>query len=289
MPIGCGKISSALCKGYAGASFPYCPKKILVSRRNEEKSAALAAQYPSLVAIEDDNAQLVEQSDIIFVGLLPGVAREILPTLQFTSKVVISMMAAVPYEETLSIMRIGRDRLVRTVPLPSSARRCGPILCYPPNPALEEVLRVVGTPIVFDSEDEMKTAICVTGQISPFFELMRVTEDWIIRNGKKHHLAGAASLFSMICIGVNPDRAHPFIASFYSSLAQGAELSEESFAGRLFLHSFLIVIDQLCTELCHEAATPGGLNEQSISGLRAGTHYTEVEQSLSALLKRLKG
>lgn len=92
-------------------------------------------------------------------------------------------MAAVNYEEVLSLVKLPKEQVIRTVPLPSSARRCGPILSYPACVQLESILKIVGTPIVFDSEDEMKTAICVTGHISPFYELMRVTEDWIIKNG----------------------------------------------------------------------------------------------------------
>jgi pyrroline-5-carboxylate reductase len=73
--LGCGKISSCMVKGYASAPAPQRPKRILVSIRSEEKSAALAAEFPDLVTVCANN-DLVEGSDIVFIGLLPPVARE---------------------------------------------------------------------------------------------------------------------------------------------------------------------------------------------------------------------
>eukprot|EP01032_Pedospumella_encystans_P020218 gene20218-22972_t len=91
--LGCGKISSAVCRGYAGASGASRPKKILVSLRSEEKSKALQAAFPELVFVYASSEDIVKEADVIFIGLLPGVAREVLPTLPFDeSKLVISMM-----------------------------------------------------------------------------------------------------------------------------------------------------------------------------------------------------
>lgn len=67
----------------------------------------------------------------------------------------------------------------------------------------------------------------MTGHISPFYELLRVTQQFLVSSG------------------VTEESSKSYVAAFYSSLAQGAEVSPESFAA-----------------LCEEAATPGGLNEQ---------------------------
>lgn len=182
--LGCGKISSAVCRGFAGASGVNRPKKILVSQRSEEKSKALQAAFPELVFVYSSSEDIVKEADIIFIGLLPGVAREVLPTLPFDdSKLVISMMAAVDYEETVQLVRVSAARLVRTVPLPSAANRTGPVLVYPPSPEHEAVLRVVSTPVVCQEESNMKPMIAVTGHISSFFELMATSQKFIVDNG----------------------------------------------------------------------------------------------------------
>lgn len=183
--LGCGKISSAVCRGYAGASGIHRPKKILVSLRSEEKSKLLQAAYPELVFVLASSEDLVREADIIFVGLLPGVAREILPTLPFDdSKLVISMMAAVDYEETVQLTKVSAARLVRTVPLPSAANRSGPVLMYPPSAIHESVLSIVSTPVVCTAESNMKPMVSVTGHISSFFELMNTSQAFIVDQGE---------------------------------------------------------------------------------------------------------
>jgi pyrroline-5-carboxylate reductase len=183
--LGCGKISSAVCRGYAGASGNARPKKILVSLRNEAKSSALKEAFPDLVHVVESNEDLVAEADVVFIGLLPAVARELLPTLPFTAeKLVISMMAAVDLQETLTLTKMPADRLVRTVPLPSAANRSGPVLVHPPNATIEAILSIVSTPAVCTLESHMKPMIAVTGHISSFFELMKTSQEFVVEQGK---------------------------------------------------------------------------------------------------------
>jgi len=258
--VGTGKISSCLVRGFAGAGAPSRPRRILVSPRNEDKARALASEFPGLVEIARDNAQVVSESDVVFIGLLPAVARSELPTLPFGGaeggKLVVSMMAAVDIEEMKSLTGVPADRIVRTVPLPSSARREGPILVHPKLPRFDELLSVVGTPVGCATEEEMKPLICLTGHISSFFELMRTTQAF------------------MESEGVDEATARLYVSSFYSSLARATELSHESLA-----------------DMAVEARTPGGINEQCMRILAAPSsqHFSMQQQSLAAILRRLRG
>lgn len=186
--LGCGKISSALCRGYTTTTTHDKPKRILVSKRSIDKSQALVTEFPDLVEICDDNADIVARADIIFIGLLPGVARETLPTLAFRdNQLLISMMAAVDYEETVKLLSnhsCSRRRIVRTVPLPSSQRQTGPILLFPRQEEVISILSIVGTPIICKNEDEMKPMISITGHISSFYELMRTSEEFLVNQGE---------------------------------------------------------------------------------------------------------
>jgi len=72
------------------------PSHVYVSSRSAEKSAALQAKYPTVISIESDNQRIIDQCEIIFVGLLPDVAREILPRLKIGRQhFLISMMATI--------------------------------------------------------------------------------------------------------------------------------------------------------------------------------------------------
>lgn len=251
--LGTGKIGSAVARGFARCDPP--PKKIYVSPRSKDKADALLAEFPDIVCIVE-NEDVVKEADVIFWGLLPGIARDLLPNMPFREdQFIISMMAAIDYEETKSLAGIiPSSNIVRTVPLPSAAKRSGPILMHPPNTKAENILNNVGTCVSCKNEAEMKPMICQTGHISSFFELQRVSEEFMLKNG------------------VEASTAKAFVASFYASLASAAANTDDSFA-----------------ELRDEAATPGGLNEQSVNMLVGSEHYKLHDQSMQAILDRLNG
>lgn len=253
--LGCGKISNAVARGFIGAPGSQRPRKIIVSPRNAEKAAALKAAFPDMVEIASSNEAVVEGSNFIFIGLVPEVARAVLPNMPFTPEhYLISMMAAVNYDEVVSLARVDSCRIIKTVPLPGAARRSGPILSFPPNTYLEAILNNVGTAVPCTEEKDMKPLISITGHISPFFELMNVTQQWVVDQG------------------LSPESARLYISAFYAGLASSAAMSTDSFA-----------------EMVEEAATPGGLNEQTTAFLRGTEHYNLHKQSLDAVLNRLKG
>jgi pyrroline-5-carboxylate reductase len=156
----------------------------VVSPRNQEKSIALHADYPDIIEIAESNEAVVANSTIVFIGLLPEVARAVLPTLPFTDNhKIVSMMAAVNYDEVVSLCRAKPENVVKIVPLPAAARRSGPILFHPPHTYLEKIVGVVGVPAAVEHESDMKPLISVTGHISAFYQLMGTTQDWIVDQG----------------------------------------------------------------------------------------------------------
>ena len=258
--VGTGKISSCVVRGYCTMPTSNRPKKVLLSPRNADKASILKAEFPDIVEISTCNDDVVSGSDVVFIGLLPKVARDVLPTLPFggkdSKKLVISMMAAIMIEELRSLVDVPIDQIIRTVPLPSSARREGPILSHPQNDACEEVLRAVGTPVACKLETEMTPLVCLTGHISPFFELMRTTETFMTDQG------------------VSPQEARQYVSSFYSALANATveNVGKESLE-----------------EMTEEAATPGGINEQALEYLQGTDHFELQTASLNKIMLRLQG
>lgn len=174
--LGCGKISSAMATGFSTATV--IPSQIFVTKRSVEKSTALKERFPDVITVCDENATVVSSSAVVFIGLLPGVAREQLPLLNFTGKTVISTMAAVDYSELVTMVSAHGTPIsvTKIVPLPSSAHHVGPILSYSPpetcNAAeVATLLKFIGTPVSTRLESEMKPLISITGHISSFYEL----------------------------------------------------------------------------------------------------------------------
>jgi len=109
--LGCGKISCCLVRGLASyhqaqnSEDNLTISSIIVSPRSTSKSSMLSSEYPGLVGVGRDNQEVVDQADVILIGLLPQVAQEILPTLAFPSdKTIISMMATVPLDTLCALL-----------------------------------------------------------------------------------------------------------------------------------------------------------------------------------------
>jgi pyrroline-5-carboxylate reductase len=58
----------------------------VISPRNEEKAAILKADFPDIIEIASSNDDVVRKSNVIFIGLLPAAAAEILPKLIFSEE-----------------------------------------------------------------------------------------------------------------------------------------------------------------------------------------------------------
>ncbi|ETV79130.1 hypothetical protein, variant [Aphanomyces astaci] len=161
--LGTGKIGSAVMSGYCtpvADKSTWVPRHIYVSPRGADKAKALHARFPNHVTIAPTNQAVIDHSNIIFIGLLPDVARQELPLLNFPQNVtIVSMMATIPYQELLDLLRLPRSQVVRTIPLPSSSRRTGPILAYPPHPFVRELLQQIGTPVMVNEEKEVTTLV----------------------------------------------------------------------------------------------------------------------------------
>jgi pyrroline-5-carboxylate reductase len=80
--LGCGTIAAAIATGLATQNKIQLAS-IAVTRRSESKSKALQESFPNLVTIHEDNQEIVDQSDVVFVCVLPKYASQVLQDLQF--------------------------------------------------------------------------------------------------------------------------------------------------------------------------------------------------------------
>ena len=81
--IGCGTIAAAIATGLATVEGEPLVESLSISRRSKAKSEALKARFPDLVTVYDDNQDILDQADIIFITVLPQQASEILQSLKF--------------------------------------------------------------------------------------------------------------------------------------------------------------------------------------------------------------
>jgi pyrroline-5-carboxylate reductase len=249
--IGTGEITVAMVRGFCSGEPGL--ERIIVSPRNAEKAAALAAAFPT-VKVACDNQAVVTASDWLVLALLPPVAEEVLASLQFSpDHNVVSVIAGLPLARVTELVAPAQV-LAQVLPLPPAARKLGPVGICPPNDAVTQLFARIGTPVEVAREADFEAFWTVTSLMAPYYGLL-------------HH--GAAWLVDK---GVPPDAAGRYVGSMFHALAENArQAGTEGFA-----------------RLTQSSQTPGGLNEQTYRTLSDAGIYSHIDQALDAVLARLR-
>jgi len=91
--IGTGKIASSVITGVCTSKISF--QKILISRRNKNIAQKLKKRFRK-VCIANNNQEIVDKCNWIFLAVTPEVAKRILPKLKFRSnQKVISFIATI--------------------------------------------------------------------------------------------------------------------------------------------------------------------------------------------------
>ena len=250
--IGVGTMNSAIVRGLC--TLPAPPERLVLSPRNAEKAAALAAEFPSLVSVAATNQAVVDAADVVFVGTLPAATEEVLRALKFrASQTVVSLVSTAPLA-TLQECAAPCETVVRAIPLPPVARHVGATIMTPANAGVAEIFDALGTAVVVDSEPLMKKMMCVTGLMGQFYAQQRRTQAFLVAQGVEP--AAAAKYVGAIFHSISYDSAAAGVGTF--------------------------------DELVHEQ-TPGGINEQVVRELTEAGAYRALDDTLDGILARIEG
>jgi pyrroline-5-carboxylate reductase len=178
--IGTGTLAQAVIGGlqttHAGRM------QILLSPRSESVSRALAAAYPNVRRAES-SVEVVEQSDILFLGMRPNQLDEAVASLPFREDhIVVSFLAGASIEKVLAAVHPVRH-VVRVNPLPPIRFGKGPVVQYPANPLIEELFAGIGDLIVVDKESDLHAIGIVSALMSSHYELQNRQIGWLMAEG----------------------------------------------------------------------------------------------------------
>ncbi len=248
--IGTGKIASSVITGICNSKISF--KKILVSPRNRNIAQKLKRKFRK-VSIAKNNQEIVNSCNWVFLAVTPKVGKKIIPTLKFRSnQKVISFIATINLTQLKKA--IGRKvKIVRAIPLPPISLRKGPVPICPPDKQIKSFFNKLGTTIEIKNEKSSKNFWATSGMMAPFYELLKVLSDWLVKRGIKRN------------------EAQKYITSLFVALSEDSVINSKK-------HLKYLV---------SESQTPGGLNEQGVKELRKSGFYKSLEKSLNSILKRL--
>ena len=248
--IGTGNITVAVVKGICTSNISY--KKILISPRNKKKAVSLKKKFKKVV-IAKNNQEIVDKCNWVFLAVTPKVGEKILPKLSFKSnQKIISFISTINLAQLKKIVK-KRIKIVRAIPLPPISLGKGPVPICPPDEQIKKFFNQIGTTVEIRSEKSSKNFWVTSGMMAPFYEILKVLSDWLVKKGIKRN------------------EAQKYITSLFVALSEDSVVNSKK-------HLKYLV---------SESQTPGGLNEQGVKELRRSGFYKSLEKSLNSILKRL--
>lgn len=249
--IGTGVITEAMITGFMSSDAPIAD--IYVSRRGETTSARLAKAYPS-VTVCDDNQEIADRVEILFLAIRPQVAREVLAELNVhDNQQVVSLIAGAPTEAVRGWL--GTDAMVmRAIPLPAVTRRCGVTALYPPSDIVAELFAELGTAVSAETVEEFDTYAVASALMGTYFGVLDTAASWMTQHGAAE------------------DRARSYLTSLFLGLARTAAAENQ----RDF------------TALQEGHSTPGGLNQQLFEVFRDKGGLRALELGFSSVHDRAR-
>jgi len=247
--IGTGNIVSDVITGMNVSNIRY--KKIIISPRNQKKAKQLKKKFKK-ITIAKNNQSVINESDWVFLGVLPKVGDKILPKLEFRNKqIIVSFMSTTNHSKLKKLIR-AKSIIIRAIPMPPIRLGKGPVAIFPPNRKVKSFFDKIGQTIEIKNEKLSKNFWAISGTMASFYELLNVLSNWLIR--KK----------------TNKSDAQKYVTSLYSALAELALLNSSK------------PLKNLVNE-----QTPGGLNWQGVNELKKLGYYRLLEKSLKKIYKRL--
>ncbi len=248
--IGTGKITLSVVTGICTSKISF--QKILVSPRNRNIAQKLKKRFRK-VSIGKTNQEIVDKCNWVFLAVTPKVGEKILPKLNFrANQKIISFISTINLAQLKKIVK-KRAKIVRAIPLPPISLGKGPVPICPPDNQVKNFFNKIGTTVEIRSEKLSKNFWATSGMMAPFYEMLKVLSDWLVKKGIKRN------------------EAQKYITSLFVAL------SEDSVANSKKHLKYLV----------SESQTPGGLNEQGVKELRRSGFYKSLEKSLNSILKRL--
>ena len=248
--IGTGKIASSVIRGIKKKKISFT--KILISPRNKSTANSLRKKFKR-VYIAKNNQQIVDNCNWVFLSITPTVGKKIIQELKFKSnQTIISFISTITLAQLKNAVKV-KAKIIRAIPLPPISLKKGPIPIYPPNKKVKEFFNKIGTTVEIKNEKSSINFWATSGMMAPFYELLRIMTDWLVKRGIKR------------------DDAQKYITSLFLALSEDAAVNSK----------------KDLKYLVKESQTPKGLNEQGVRELTKSGFYKKLEKTLNSLHKRL--
>ena len=248
--IGSGKIASSVITGICTSKISFT--KILISPRNKSTAQKLKKKFKKII-IAKDNQQIINSCNWVFLAVIPTVGEKIIKELKFRSnQTIISFISTITLAQLKNAIKV-KAKIIRAIPLPPISLKKGPVPICPPNKKVKDFFNKIGTTVEIKNEKSSINFWATSGMMAPFYELLSVMTNWLVKRGVKRN------------------NAQKYIISLFLALSEDAAANSK----------------KDLKYLVKESQTPNGLNEQGVKELSRAGFYKSVEKTLNSIHKRL--
>ena len=248
--IGTGTIASSVITGIFKSKISF--NKIYISKRNKKKSSKIKKKY-NKVSIVENNQEIVDKCNWIFLSVTPKVGNKIIEELKFkSSQTIISFISTINLSQLKKAIKV-KAKIVRAIPLPPISLKKGPIPICPSNSKVGKFFNQLGTTVEIKNEKSSINFWSTSGMMAPFYQILSTMTDWLVKKGIKR------------------DNAQKYITTLFLALSEDAvENSKKDLK-----------------YLVRDSQTSKGLNEQGVKELTKAGFYKSLEKTLNSIHKRL--
>ena len=248
--IGTGTIATSVITGIFKSKISF--NKIYISKRNKKKSQQLKKKFNKVIIVEN-NQQIVDKCNWIFLSVTPTVGDKIIKELKFKSnQIVISFISTITLPQLKKAIKV-KAKIIRAIPLPPISLKKGPVPICPPNKKVKAFFDKVGTTVEIKNEKLSINFWSISGMMAPFYQLLSTMTDWLVKKGVKRN------------------NAQKYITSLFLALSEDAAVNSK----------------KDLKYLVKDSQTPKGLNEQGVKELNRAGFYKSLEKTLNSIHKRL--
>ena len=248
--IGTGKIASSVITGICDSKIPYT--KIVISKRNKVISKSLKKKFKK-INITNNNQEIIDSCNWIFLSVTPTVGEKIIKDLKFRSnQIIISFISTITLAQLKKAIGV-KATIIRAIPLPPITLKKGPVPICPPNKKVKDFFNKIGTTVEIKKEKSSINFWTTSGMMAPFYEILRVMSNWLVKRG------------------IKKSDAQKYITSLFLALSEDAAVNSK----------------KDLKYLVKESQTPRGLNEQGVNELLKLGFYKSLEKTLNNIHKRL--
>lgn len=120
-PFRCGTIASAIATGLLRQT-EHDVSTIYVTRRSERRSSALVEKFPEKVQICDDNQEICDKCELIFLCVLPQQVSSVLQDLTLSKqKLLVSLVSTSKVEDLIISSGLPHENVFKMICLPAVA------------------------------------------------------------------------------------------------------------------------------------------------------------------------